>query len=56
MALGQTSSKHLEGVFKQVPLPVGSFFTVAGRATELGLSVDQGSNGDAAAFCAALSP
>jgi hypothetical protein len=42
-------------VFEQGTASRWRFFSVAGRATELGLSVDQGSNGDEAAFCAALS-
>jgi hypothetical protein len=42
-------------VLNPILTPFRRFFSVAGPATELGLSVDQGSNGDEAAFCAALS-
>jgi len=39
-----------------VPLPGGGVYIVAGQGTEFGLIVDHGTNGDQAAFCAALSP
>jgi hypothetical protein len=59
---GVIVSFHLQGVQEKVPLPDGSLFIVAGQASNTTpssggffTSVDHGTNGNLAAFCAALS-
>ena len=46
---------HVDGVFVRVHLPSGGVFVVAGQNWHVGYTIEHGTNGDVAAFCAALS-
>jgi hypothetical protein len=52
---GVVVSRQLDGVLERVLLPDGGVVLIAGQASEFGFTVDQGTNGDISAFCAALS-
>lgn len=52
---GAVVGRKLSGVAERVHLPDGGVFVVAGQASDFGLTVDHGTNGDVSAFCAALS-